>query len=99
MSGHVANVISESCMMENVGVAAEIASPSLFVQKLFHFRFVSSTFCVADDGRCRAMSPVADLSPALSKTVGVAAEIASPSISVHKLFPLPVFTSGFVADT
>ncbi len=31
--------------------------------------------------------------------VGVAVEIASPSVSVQKLFPLPVSTSGFVADT
>jgi len=30
--------------------------------------------------------------------VGVAVEIASPSVSVQKLFPLPVSTSGFVAD-
>ena len=30
--------------------------------------------------------------------VGVAAGIASPALSVQKLFPLPVSTSGFVAD-
>ncbi len=30
--------------------------------------------------------------------VRVAVEIASPSVSVQKLFPLPVSTSGFVAD-
>ena len=30
---------------------------------------------------------------------GVAVGIASPSVSVQKLFPLPVSTSGFVADT
>ncbi len=29
---------------------------------------------------------------------GVAVEIASPSVPVQKLIPLPVFTSGFVAD-
>ncbi len=31
--------------------------------------------------------------------LGVAVEIASPSVSVQKLFLLPVFTSGFQADT
>ena len=30
--------------------------------------------------------------------VGVTVRIASKSVSVQKLFPLPVFTSGFVAD-
>ena len=35
MSDHVVSGISESGMVENVGVAAEIASPSLSVQKLF----------------------------------------------------------------
>ena len=30
--------------------------------------------------------------------VGVAVGIASKSVSVQKLFPLPVSTSGFVAD-
>ncbi len=32
------------------------------------------------------------------ENVGLAVEIASPSVSVQKLFPLPVSTSGFVAD-
>jgi hypothetical protein len=32
------------------------------------------------------------------ENMGVAVEIASKSVSVHKLFPLPVSTSGFVAD-
>ncbi len=32
------------------------------------------------------------------ENVGIAAEIASPSLSVQKLFLLPVFISGFVAD-
>ncbi len=34
-SGHVVSGIAESSLVENVGVAAEIASPSLTVQKLF----------------------------------------------------------------
>ncbi len=32
------------------------------------------------------------------ENVGVAAGIALPSFSVHYLFPVPVYTSGFVAD-
>jgi len=32
------------------------------------------------------------------ENVGVAVGIASPFVSVQKLFPLPVSTSGFVAD-
>ncbi len=32
------------------------------------------------------------------ENVGVAVRIASLAVSVQKLFPLPVFTSGFVAD-
>jgi len=50
--------------------------------------------------RCRA---VLALGSVISKSgvvenVEVAVEIASPSVSVQKLFPLPVSTSGFVAD-
>ena len=32
------------------------------------------------------------------ENMGVAIEIASIAVSVQKLFPLPVSTSGFVAD-
>ncbi len=32
------------------------------------------------------------------ENVSVAVGIASPSVSVQKLFPLPVFNSGIVAD-
>ena len=32
------------------------------------------------------------------KIVGVAVGIASPSVTVQKLFPLPASTSGFVAE-
>jgi len=37
--GHVVSGISESGVVENVGVAAEITSPSLSVQSYFYFRF------------------------------------------------------------
>ena len=33
------------------------------------------------------------------ENVGVAVGIASPTVSVQKLFPLPVSTSGFVTDS
>ncbi len=36
-SGHVASGMFESGVVENVGLAAEIASPFLYVQKLFLF--------------------------------------------------------------
>jgi len=32
------------------------------------------------------------------ENVELAVEIASPSVSVQKLFPLPVYTSGFVTS-
>ncbi len=32
------------------------------------------------------------------KNAGVAVEITSPYVSIQKLLPLPVSTSGFVAD-
>ncbi len=35
MSGHVVSAISESGVVENVGLAAETASKSISVQKLF----------------------------------------------------------------
>ena len=35
MSGHVVSVVFVSSMVENVGVAAGIASPALSVQKIF----------------------------------------------------------------
>ncbi len=45
-SGHVVSGISESVMVENVGVAAEIASPSPSVQKLFLLPVSSLPFLI-----------------------------------------------------
>ena len=39
MTGHVGSAISKSGMVENVGVAIGIASPSVSIQTFFHFRF------------------------------------------------------------
>ena len=36
--------------------------------------------------------------PGMVENVGVAVGIASPAVSVQKLFPLPASTSGFVTD-
>ena len=97
-SGHIGSGIFKSGMVENVGVAIEIASPSLSVQKIFPL-----PVCIFDilRSRCRPMSDhvVSGISESgMVENVGVAAEIASPSLYVQKLFPLPVCTNGFVAD-
>ncbi len=44
MSGRVGSVISKSSMVENVGVAVKIASPSVSVQKLFPLPVSTSGF-------------------------------------------------------
>ena len=43
MSGDVGSVNSKSDMVENVGVAVEIALPALFVQKVFPLPVSCST--------------------------------------------------------
>ena len=57
MSGRIGSAISESDIVENVGVAVEIASPALSVQKLFPLP-VSTSGSVADilAFRCRPIS-------------------------------------------
>ena len=102
MSDNVDNVIFGSGILENMGVAVEIALKSVSVHKLFPLPVSTSGFvadiCVSDVGRCRTMSAVSFLSRAWSQNVGVAVGIALKSVSVQKLFPLSVSTSGFVAD-
>ncbi len=94
MSDSVGGVIFWSSMVENVGVAVGIASPSISVQKLFPLPVSWLTFEL----------PVSDnvgsviFGSGMVENVGVAVGIASPSVSVQKLFPLSVSTSGFVAD-
>ncbi len=44
MSGHVVSAIAESEVVENVGVAAETASKSISVQKLFLLPVFTSGF-------------------------------------------------------
>jgi len=58
-------------MVENVGVAVEIASPSVSVQKLFLLSTVCwPQFCISDVGQCRTMFAVPFLSWAWSKIWG-----------------------------
>ncbi len=70
MSGRVGSGISKSGVVDNVGVAVEIASPSVCVQKLFSIPVSTSGFvydiCVSGVGRCRAVLAVAYLSRAWS---------------------------------
>ncbi len=94
-SGHVVSGISESGMVENAGVASEIALPSFSVQKLFLL-----PVCIIAILRfpCRPTSAhvVSGISESgMVENVGVATEIASPSLSVQKLFLLPVSSPPF----
>ena len=70
MSGRVGSVISKSGVVDNVGVAVEIASPSVSVLKLFPLPVSTSgivaDICVFGVGRCRAVTPVPYLSRAWS---------------------------------
>ncbi len=70
MSGNVGSVIFGSGMVENVGVAVGIASPSVSVQTLFPLPVSTSGFvadiCVSGVVRCRAVTPMPYLSPARS---------------------------------
>ncbi len=74
MSGRVGSVISKSGVVDNVGVAVEIASPSVSVQKLFPLPVSTSGFvadiCVSGVGRCRAVLAVSYLSRAWLKMSG-----------------------------
>ena len=86
-------------MVDNVGVSTEIAPPSLSVQKLFLLPVCIVDISVPDVGsRCRptsghVVSGVSELG--VVENVGVAIEIASPSVFVQKLFPLPVSSPPF----
>ncbi len=93
--GHVVSGTSEWGMVENVGVASEIAWPSFSVQKLFLL-----PVCIIAILRfpCRPMSGhvVSGISESgVLENVGIAAKIASPSLSVQKLCLLPVSSPPF----
>ena len=74
LSGRVRSAISKSGMVENVGVAAGIASPSVSVQQLFPLPFSTSGFVtdvwVSNVARCRVVSAVSYLCRAWSKMWG-----------------------------
>ena len=93
--GHVVSGISESGMVENVGVAAEIASLSLSVQKIF---ILPVCFVAILRFTCRptlghVVSCISESS--MVENVEVAAEIVSPPLSIQKLFLLPVSSLPF----
>ncbi len=102
MSGYVVSVISVSGMVKNEGVDAGIASPALSVQHVFplySFKFRlrgrrMSFRCMPTSGRVGS----AISKSGIVENVGVAVGIDSPYVSVQKLFPLPVSTSGFLKD-
>ena len=94
MSGRVGSAISKLGMVGNVGVAVEITSPYVSVQKLFLFPVSWPTINHILSSCCRPMS--GNVGSAISgsgvvENVGVAAKTASKSISVQRLFLLPDF--------
>ena len=73
ISDNVSSVIFRSGVVENVGVAVGIASPSDSVQKLFPLPVSWPTFqfpMSADVGQCRTRSAVLDSGRAWSKMWG-----------------------------
>jgi len=85
-------------MVENVGIAVGIASPSVSVQKIFPLQFplpVSwPSFKLqtsADVGQCRQCH----IRSRRVENVRVAIGIALPSISVQNIFLLPVLYPTF----
>ena len=82
MSGRVGSVISESGMVENVGVAAGTASKYISVLKLFLLPVLVAAIL---NFRCRPMSGHVVSAISVSgvvKNVGVAVGIASPSLYI-----------------
>ncbi len=93
--GHVVSGTSEWGMVEKVGVASEIALPSFSVQKLFPLP-VCLIAILRFPGVPTSGHVVSGISESgMVENVGVAAEIASPSLSVQKLFLLPVSSPPF----
>ena len=98
MSGNVGSDISESGMVANVGVAVGIASLSVFVQKLF--LLTVSWLTINHISRYRGRQMSVNVGSYISESgmvtnVGVAVGIASLSVSVQKLFLLPVWWPPF----
>jgi len=89
-------------IVDNVGVAVGIASLTLSVQLLLPLPASTSGFVAHMLGfRCRRMSGrvgCAIFESGIVENVVVAVLIASLTLSIQLLFPLPVSTSGSVAD-
>ncbi len=84
MSGRVGSAKAMSGMVENVGVAVGIASPSVSVQKLFPLPVPWPTLWIPDAGLCRTMSAVSYSSRALP-TIWRQYRIAYICLSIQKL--------------
>ncbi len=98
MSANVGSDTGMSNVVETVVTAVGIASPSLSVHKLFPlpvFIAVILSFrrwtMSADVGSDTGMSGVVE-------TVVTAVGIASPSLSVQKLFPVPVCIAAILSS-
>jgi len=96
MSGCFGSVISKSGMVENMGVAVEIASPYVSVQMLFPLPVPWQTLCLPDIGLCRTMSAVSYSSRALSKIWPIAYRLASLCLSIQKLCVHACFSSAIL---
>ena len=95
MSGRVGSAISQSGVVRNVGIAAETASKSISVQKLFLLPVLLAA--ILNFG-CRPLSDLvvsAISESGVVENVGVAVGTASPSPSVHKLSLLLFSTCRF----
>ncbi len=96
MSGNVRSDIFKSGMVENVGIAVVIATPSFAVQKLF-------STAILNFGSLPSSANVDQRHPAPADVIGVkskstmveslqaAVGIASKSATVYKLCPVPVW--------
>ncbi len=97
-SGNVRGDVVKSGMVDNVGIAVGIASPSLAVQKLFplpvfvgrHLELLWFAIVYQRWSVSGSVPSVKSKSGVVEK-VGVAFEIASQSTTAQKLFPVPVW--------
>ena len=97
-SGNVRGDIVKLGMVDNVGIAVGIAAPSLAVQTLFPLQFFVGrhldfwwSVMVYQRRSTSCSDPSVKSKSGVVENVGAAFEIASQSISVQKLFQVPVW--------
>jgi len=93
--GHVVSGISESGVVANVGVDVEISSPSHSVQNIFLLPVCVVAILLFPFWPTSGHVVSAISESGMVENMEVAAEIASPSFSVQKLFLLPVSSLPF----